>query len=982
MRPSFHLNRIVLLLAVPLFLLFSCRTVVETEEYSPVIDQESRELVDQNYKAVMDEKPSVDNARANLRMLEKNKYRYETTIKKYIKYEKGKGGKVGMHSFGVLLDGLAIAALVHQGGLDSFGEQLLLAGLSGGFGVVLHIAAGKNDTHYASKIKKRDGPVKFKYNQEPIKNKPIDVSSNGHINSYQTNAHGEISVPVDDFGVPSFMRTSKAYTFHFALNDQPFINTLQLNSSSWMEPYGVVSRDKTPLQKSTSQYSTTLAKLPGGFNAPVVKQDESWNSMVYKGDKGWVRDKHLNVFYFRSDLDLYNCQTDQFAQYTKYFEPKSEFEYQKEYKKRLEEGRKLQASVLKDCMKQARRERKMQIKNSYEQIKLAGFRLGDYDLSDQTYSITVKGETYRLKMDRDAARQLKQHREDVRISAVRQLQEDGESYDLFNMELTHPVTGKTYAFGQQKEPLYVDYEPQGETGMGGIPELEVTDLSFSEPSGNDKLDAGEDASFTLKIKNKGNGRAQNITASMSSQVSQGLSYEQQQYLSGIAPGKSRKVTFSVSTDKKLPEGDIGFDFSFREANGFPPDDFTYPVTAEAFKAPRLALFNTTIEEQRSHNNNGQIEKAEVIRARMKVINQGEGTARDVHANLHIANPNIKLINSRTNHALGKMEPGAIETVDFSFAVNKEYDGSSELPVQLTLLSEDSKQYGGDYPLKLSLHRGNPPRPPEFIPDVDQNIPTTGRSKDNAVAVVIGNEDYKETEDVEYAINDAETVKQYLVRMLGYKEENVYVEKDASKGVFETYFGTEDNYRGKLYHQVKPGKSEVFVYYSGHGAPDVQQQKGYFVPVECDPQYVAQGGYQRNILYNNLARLPARKTTVVVDACFSGKNILGDAKIIQPKINNPSFTMQNGVLLTSSRGNQVSRTYNEKQHSLYTYYFLKALKEKETTDQNGDGQLTYGEIHDYVSDNSEGVPYISRSKFGSVQMPTITESGADEVFITY
>ena len=71
--------------------------------------------------------------------------------------------------------------------------------------------------------------------------------------------------------------------------------------------------------------------------------------------------------------------------------------------------------------------------------------------------------------------------------------------------------------------------------------------------------------------------------------------------------------------------------------------------------------------------------------------------------------------------------------------------------------------------------------------------------------------------------------------LGYKEGNIFFVNNASKSDFELYFGNDKSYRGKLYNAVKEGRSDVFVYYSGHGAPGLKDKKGYFVPVEADPQ---------------------------------------------------------------------------------------------------------------------------------------------------
>ena len=265
-----------------------------------------------------------------------------------------------------------------------------------------------------------------------------------------------------------------------------------------------------------------------------------------------------------------------------------------------------------------------------------------------------------------------------------------------------------------------------------------------------------------------------------------------------------------------------------------------------------------------------------------------------------------------------------------------------------------------------------------------NVPIIKVKNDNinSFAVVIGNKNYKSTKIVTNAINDAEEIKNYLIYILGYKEGNIFYIEDATKSTFETYFGTKENPQGKLFNNIKQEISDVFIYYSGHGAPGLKDNKGYFVPIDCDPQYVELGGYSLDLFYNNLSKLKAKSITVVTDACFSGAEIINNISPITLKINNPILVANNCVILSSSTGSQVSSWYNVKKHGLFTYFFLRALLEKDKSDKNKDGKLTFQEIFDYISDKTEGVPYYSRSINGVEQTPTIQGTGTDNIFIEY
>ena len=123
--------------------------------------------------------------------------------------------------------------------------------------------------------------------------------------------------------------------------------------------------------------------------------------------------------------------------------------------------------------------------------------------------------------------------------------------------------------------------------------------------------------------------------------------------------------------------------------------------------------------------------------------------------------------------------------------------------------------------------------------------------------------------VDFALNDALSMKKYLVTVLGYDENNIIMLNNASQADFNGMFGTKESHKARLFNLVKNGQSDVFVYYSGHGAPDIESNEGYFVPVDCDPTLVRFNGYAIKTLYDNLAKIPYRKLTVVIDACFSG-----------------------------------------------------------------------------------------------------------------
>lgn len=88
-------------------------------------------------------------------------------------------------------------------------------------------------------------------------------------------------------------------------------------------------------------------------------------------------------------------------------------------------------------------------------------------------------------------------------------------------------------------------------------------------------------------------------------------------------------------------------------------------------------------------------------------------------------------------------------------------------------------------------------------------------------------------------------------------------------------------------------SDVYVFYAGHGAPELKEKSPFLIPYDDDANYAAQTGFSLNQLYERLGALNARAVTVFLDACFSGvtrdnQSMLEGSRPVSLKINNPIF----------------------------------------------------------------------------------------------
>ena len=123
---------------------------------------------------------------------------------------------------------------------------------------------------------------------------------------------------------------------------------------------------------------------------------------------------------------------------------------------------------------------------------------------------------------------------------------------------------------------------------------------------------------------------------------------------------------------------------------------------------------------------------------------------------------------------------------------------------------------------------------------------------------------------------------------------------------------------------------MFVYFSGHGSPNPAKGDAYLVPYDGDPTYIDQTGYPLKRMYEQLGKLPAKSVTVAMDSCFSGAG----GRSVLAKGARPLVTVAmvdalpaNITVLSASAGDQISNSYQEKGHGLFTYFLLKGMKEK-------------------------------------------------------
>jgi carboxyl-terminal processing protease len=321
------------------------------------------------------------------------------------------------------------------------------------------------------------------------------------------------------------------------------------------------------------------------------------------------------------------------------------------------------------------------------------------------------------------------------------------------------------------------------------------------------------------------------------------------------------------------------------------------------------------------------------------------------------------------------------------------DKDEELDMALMLLRQTTndfvtmaRQYGAELRQTKQVAQVQPVPEEKAVPNPEPEPIYKALAKQpenrHAVAVIIGNKVYADkVPTVSFAHNDADAMRDFLVNQLGYREGNIIDLRDASQARFTAVFGSEKSHKGKLFGYVRPNKSDVTVFYSGHGVPGSNDQRGYLLPVDGDPDLAEFNGYPIDLLFRNLAKIESRSMTVFLDACFSGNTPKGpllrsaSGISITPKMPEAAGKM---VVVTAAQGDQLASWDVVARQGLFTKHLLRALKGAADGNEygNGDGKVTLGEVQTYLDDE---MTYQARRQFGRRQQ--VWSQGDPEVILT-
>jgi len=264
-------------------------------------------------------------------------------------------------------------------------------------------------------------------------------------------------------------------------------------------------------------------------------------------------------------------------------------------------------------------------------------------------------------------------------------------------------------------------------------------------------------------------------------------------------------------------------------------------------------------------------------------------------------------------------------------------------------------------------------PDPFSSDVEEAAASLS-ARPAALAVVLGVESYAKAPPARFASADATTAARYFERSLGIPTSRIELLRDGEVtfGQMQRVFGAD----GWLARRVTPD-TEVFVYFAGHGMAELEKFSPYLLPADGDPDYLRQTGLSVDRMIDMAAALGARRTTVFLDACFSGISregapLLEDARplVIEQAPRAPTGL---SIFSAGSRG-QVVSSLDREGHGIFSYYLFKGLAGD--ADLDHDRRILASELKSYLEGE---VPRAART-IDREQTPGIVLADGAEVLV--
>jgi peptidoglycan/xylan/chitin deacetylase (PgdA/CDA1 family)/tetratricopeptide (TPR) repeat protein len=210
------------------------------------------------------------------------------------------------------------------------------------------------------------------------------------------------------------------------------------------------------------------------------------------------------------------------------------------------------------------------------------------------------------------------------------------------------------------------------------------------------------------------------------------------------------------------------------------------------------------------------------------------------------------------------------------------------------------------------------------------------------AVVVGIDKYQHWPALAYAVNDAQAIREVLIRRYRFAPDHVTLLLDGEATRERILAAIGD----RLTDPTRVKKDDrVFVFFAGHGTTrrlPSGKALGYLVPVDADLENYQSQAISMTNFQDASDAIPARHLFLVTDACYSGLALTRGGP--QQYLREVTGRVARQVL-TAGGADETVADNGPNGHSIFTWTLLQGLEGR--ADLSGDGFITASELAAYV-----------------------------------
>ena len=248
-----------------------------------------------------------------------------------------------------------------------------------------------------------------------------------------------------------------------------------------------------------------------------------------------------------------------------------------------------------------------------------------------------------------------------------------------------------------------------------------------------------------------------------------------------------------------------------------------------------------------------------------------------------------------------------------------------------------------------------------------------KTNPDALALIIGITNYKNIPISIYADKDAKLFADYAYRSLGISRDKIKLLVNDSAN----YIEIKTALKLWLKNEIVENKSDVYIFFAGHGLVSDNQKDLYLIPYDGEPSLLGDTSFMRSDLFSLIDESKPGSVTAFFDTCYSGltrqnEMLVADArpiKIVADETSLPS----NVNLISAASNNEIASSLEGAEHGMFSYYLMEGLGGNADLDQ--DKNITVGELHEYVKDKVRE----KAAKLGRDQNPQVS-GNKDKVLV--